>query len=266
MMTIDDNLDLTRERIEEIKREYDSVNSMKRELYCERIIDESLAIIPEWKEEYCKDSRPDEFRQFYHNYTFMDLGVKRDFTAGLLAHYDFQRARLVIEDEFGMKGPDMTTLKLANLIKEKEKERFCFPPLFPTPKLFRRVADNDNLLLVQDLTAMYKLPMLATDKSALVSMVNRVRIWMNAGRIEIHPRCKNLLGCLRTGIWDEPRKKFDHSPVFGHFDWLSALIYGVRNVDTVTNPIPNTYGFNLALPGVIVIPEKKKTILKSFGE
>jgi hypothetical protein len=265
MMTIDDNLDLTRERIEEIKKEYDSQNSMRRELYCERIIDESLAIVPEWKEEYCKETRPDEFRQFYYNYTFMDLGVKNDYTAGLLAYYDFQRAKLVIEDEFGMKGPDMTTLKLANLIKQKEKERFSFPP-FMIPKVFRRVADNDNLLLVQDLSAMYKLSTQATDKSALVSMVNKVRIWMGRGLIEIHPRCRNLLGCLRTGIWDEQRKKFDHSPVFGHFDWLSALIYGVRNTDTVTNPIPNTYGFNLALPGVIVIPEKKKTILKRFGE
>ena len=264
MMTIDDNTDLTPERIQEIKKEYDSENSMLRELYCKRIIDETLAIVPEWNEKYVIDTQPDEFRRFYHNYTFMDLGVRNDYTAGLIAYYDFLRAKLVIVDEFAMKGPDMTTVKLQKLIREKEAQHFTFPP-YPF-KVWRRVSDNDNLLLVQDLTSVYRLPIIATDKSALVSMVNKLRVFMSAGRIEINPRCKNLLGCLRTGIWDEPRKKFDHSPVFGHFDWLSALIYGVRNLDTVTNPIPAHYGFNLASPNTIIIPERKKTLLKKFGE
>lgn len=265
MMTIEDNTDLSKERIEELKSEYESQTAMLRELYCKRIIDESLAIVPEWDEKYCIDTKPDEFRMFYHNYTAMDLGVRNDFTAGLLAYYDFLRAKIVVQDEFSMKGPDMTTQKLAKEIKVKE-EIWKFPPHILTPRVYRRVADNDNILLVQDLTSMYKLPIISTDKSTLVSMVNRVRIWMQQGRIEINPRCKNLLGCLRTAIWDDQRKKFDHSPVFGHFDWLAALIYLIRNVDTITNPIPKTYGFNLASPNTIVIPEKKKSILKRFGE
>ncbi|MBK7497377.1 MAG: hypothetical protein IPI28_18980 [Candidatus Omnitrophica bacterium] len=194
----------------------------------------------------------------------MDLGVKNDFTAGLLAYYDFIKATLVIEDEFSMKGPEMTTAVLAEMIREKEKERWATPA--GQRATHKRVADNDNALLVQDLNALYGLSFVATDKSALVSMVNKVRVWMSSGRIAIDPRCKMLLGCLRTGIWDDLRKKFEHSPVFGHFDWLSALIYGVRNVDAMTNPIPANYGFNLASPNVIVIPSPKKTILKLFGD
>ncbi|MBK7497378.1 MAG: hypothetical protein IPI28_18985 [Candidatus Omnitrophica bacterium] len=56
MMTIEDNQDLSPERIEEIKSEYDSETAMRRELYCDRIVDEALAIIPEWEEVYCKET------------------------------------------------------------------------------------------------------------------------------------------------------------------------------------------------------------------
>jgi hypothetical protein len=29
--------------------------------------------------------------------------------------------------------------------------------------------------------------------------------------------------------------------VYGHFDALAALIYGIRNLDVTTNPIPATF-------------------------
>lgn len=267
LMTIEDNEDLTPDRVTEIKGEYESNTAMLRELYCKRIVESTRAIIPEYQPHYVQEVEPDEFRQFYHNYVFMDLGVKRDFTAGILGYYDFRRSALIVEDEFGIMGPEMTTEKLAAMIHAKEKECWEFVgPAKSKGKVRKRVADNDNPLLVQDLGAMYGLPFIGTDKSRLVSMVNEVRIWMQHGRIIIHPRCKNTIGCLRSGIWDDQRRKFDHSIAFGHFDWLSALIYGVRNVNTIENPIPATHGFNLLSPNTLVIPTKKRSILKQFGD
>jgi hypothetical protein len=266
LMTIDDNKELSVERINEIKSEYTSQTAMLRELYCKRIVESTRAIIPEFQESFVEDVQPDEFRQFYHNYVFMDLGVKRDYTAGLLCYYDFLRAALIVEDEFGMMGPDMTTERLAAMIHEKEKIWDTVGPIQTKGKVWKRVADNNNPLLVQDLGATYGLPFIGTDKSRLVSMVNAVRIWVQHGRVIVHPRCKNLRGCLRSGIWDEPRREFDHSIAFGHFDWLAALVYGVRNVDTITNPIPITYGYNLLSPNTLVIHPPKKTLLKRFGE
>ena len=267
LMTIDDNKELSQERIAEIKSEYQSETAMLRELYCKRIVEATRAIIPEYRQEFVQVIEPDEYRQFYHNYVFMDLGVKNDYTAGIMCYYDFIRSALIVEDEFGMIGPTMTTEKLAAMIHEKEYERWStIGPAQTKGHVHKRIADNNNPLLVQDLGALYGLPFIGTDKSRLVSMVNAVRIWMQHGRILIHPRCVNTIGSLKSGIWDDQRRAFDHSIAFGHFDWLAALVYGVRNVDVITNPIPVTYGYNLLSPNTLVIPTKKKQVLKQFGD
>ena len=265
LLTIDDNTDLSKAKIASIISEYTSQTAMLRELYCQRLVEASRAVIPEWDEQYVREPEYDEFRWYYHNYVFMDLGVKKDFTAGLLAYYDFLRSRLVVEDEFEMKGPEMTTQKLAALIRAKERERWTLENGV-SARVHKRVSDNDNPLLIQDLSGPYQLPFVATDKSALQSMVNRARIWVQQGRVQVAPRCKNLKGCLRSAIWDDARKKFDHSIAYGHFDWLAALIYGVRNVDTSTNPVPVTHGFNVLSPNTLILPAQKKQILKQFGD
>lgn len=264
MLTIDDNHDLTPVEIEKIKSEYTSQTAMLRELYCKRIVEASRAIVPEWDDKFIRDTPHDEFRWYYHNYLFMDLGVKKDLTAGILAYYDFVRAKLVCEDEFDMVGPEMTTNALQRLIRAKEKERWTSP--LGQAKAHKRIADNNNPLLIQDLNATYQLPFQSTDKTGLRAMVNKLRIMTQQDRIEIHPRCRKLIGCLKSGVWDDARKEFDHSIAFGHFDHLAALIYGVRNVDYHSNPIPVTHGFNVLSPNTLIFPQKKKTILRQFGD
>jgi hypothetical protein len=65
---------------------------------------------------------------------------------------------------------------------------------------------------------------------------------VGSGRLIVHPGCKELIGCLRSGIWNKTRTEFGHSDRFGHFDALAALMYLVRNIDRTYNPIPATYG------------------------
>lgn len=211
----------------------------RRELFCEFIVDEGFAIIPEWKPEYERAQERDEYFQFFHKYEAMDIGV-RDKTATLFGWYDFRRATLFVDDEVVIHGPKMTTDLLARAVKEKEKE------VFGAHEVKLRIADNDNLILLNDLGSMHGLPFAATGKDTLEAMVNQVRMWVAAGRVIVHPRCKQLIGCLRYGVWDDKRKEFERYEEYGHFDALAALIYLVRNVDIYTNPVPPDFKLDKA--------------------
>jgi hypothetical protein len=237
--TIYDNKSLTPDLIAKYARESGGENSttFKREYLCQFVVDETLQIVPEWKEEYIKDLAPSEFSQFYHRYVGMDLGV-RDFTACIFGHYDFKRATLYIEDELTMNGHEMTTPKLVEAIRLKEISTFG------DIKPLRRISDNNNLMLIQDMTTLHGLSFIPTTKEALEAMINEVRILVGEGRLVVSPKCKMLLGCLKYGIWNEKRTQFSRSSVYMHFDHLAALVYLIRNLDKVTNPIPATYSIS----------------------
>lgn len=228
---------------------------VRREYLCEKVMDKNYAIIPEWDDKYIQEVKPDEFFQFYNKYDGLDIGV-RHMTVNLFAYYDFRKAKLMVMDEVGMMGAKMTTEKLAEEIRAKEAHYYgvkweqlpdqskrmrwrCIPP--SSHFKLRRISDI-NLLLINDLSMLHGLHFDATDKGELEEMVNEVRIWVNSGKVIIDPRCTLLIDCLRYGVWDEHRKKWEESELLGHFDALAALMYLIRNVDKITNPIPSTYG------------------------
>lgn len=209
-------------------------STWKREALALDVVDQESAIIPEWKEEYVQEFELDEFFPFYYKYDSLDIGV-RDLTVCIFAHYDFKKAQLFIHDEVVMNGPEMNTQKLAEAIRAKETT------IFGEHKLRKRVSDKD-LLLIQDMRMLHKLYFDPTDKGRLEEMINEVRIWVGRGRVIVHPRCVQTVGCLRYAVWNEKRSEFDRSNRFGHFDALAALMYLVRNVDQRGNPIPEDYG------------------------
>jgi uncharacterized protein YihD (DUF1040 family) len=211
----------------------------RREMLCERVIPIEKLIIPEWKKEYEMEWKDPVFWKFYHKYESLDSGAGvMDFTAGLLAHYDFKQGWLVIEDEVGpLKGEEVRTDFLANQIRASEAARGY-------KELHRRVADNNNKILIQDLAGIHKLPFMPARKDDLIAMVNQARLWVSAGRVRVHPRCKYLLGCLKNGVWNNNRDDWAHTMTWGHFDALAALIYLIRIVDVVTNPIPRDFGLD----------------------
>ena len=213
----------------------------RREYMNELIVDAEMSIIPEFNDDMIKVIAPDRFNKFYHRYEAMDLGV-RDKTICLFAYYDFKRAKLVIEDEFEISGSSTTTLEIAKLIK---KHRIHLP--------YRAIADSNNPLLLNDLSLLHGVEYYATNKETLPAMINECRLLVGAGRLEVNPKCTQLTGCLKYGVYqDEKRKEFGRSGAYGHYDALAALIYLVRNLDTHTNPIPrdldytdNTFDPNL---------------------
>lgn len=247
--------------IEKFKEECggEQTTTWKREYLALDVVDEERAIIPEWKEKYEKLPPIDEFFKFHLKYESLDIGV-RDLTVCLFAYYDFKRATLFVVDEFVISGPKMTTERLAEGIRAKEKEAF------DNHSVYKRVSDID-LLLIQDLSRLHSLPFFQTDKGHLEEMVNEVRIWVNAGRIIVSPKCVQLCGSLRYGVWNEKKTEFERSKAYGHFDALASLIYLVRNTDHTVNPIPMHYGKS-ADDYVFTIPEQKtkvETFRKAFN-
>ncbi len=219
-------------------------------------------IVPEWdSKKYVQEVPRDEFFDFYHRYEFLDTGV-RDFTINGLGYYQFKQARFVVEEEILLKGDQVRTDILADRTKEKEKalryndwvlnEQGSLV-LRGKDKIYRRIGDNNNLIILNDLSGpKHGLTWMATTKGVLNSnaqdedfgMVNELRLWVNSGRLIIHPRCVYLIGCLENGIWDKSKKAFARSATYGHFDGLAALCYLIRHIDTRTNPIPATIGLS----------------------
>lgn len=227
--------------------------AVQREYLCKKVVDKNFAIIPEWNDSFIEPAQPDEFFVFYWKYNGLDIGV-RDLTVCLFAYYDFRNARLHVLDEVVLNGPEMTTEKLADLIRAKEVQyygvkwetqtennRVRWKIIPPQHFRIKRVSDID-LLLIQDLSKLHGLYFEQTDKGELEEMVNEVRVWVNSGRVRVDPRCTHLIDCLRYGLWDEDRKKWERSDRLGHFDGLAALMYLIRNVDAQSNPIPVDYG------------------------
>lgn len=231
---------ITQSDIERMAKELGGFEStaFRRECLCELVTDSDSQIVPEWRDTYVVRNEPDEYRRFYHNYVSMDLGVK-DFTLVLFGYYDFRRATLVISDEVKLNGPQLTTVLLKDTVSAIEKN------LWPDGKVYRRISDNNNQQLIQDLAILHRMSFISTDKDRLETMINETRMLIDQGRVEVDPKCEQLIGCLKYGVWDSKKKAFARSSAYGHFDALAALIYLCRNLDKHANPIPATYGFDV---------------------
>lgn len=237
--------------------------AFRREGLCERIVDRTRTLCEEWDDRYIEEVTPDEYFQYYHKLVGQDLG-RKDHTAEIYGYYDFKRAALILTHETTMEGPVWTTETLRDEILTTEKDAFGeFKP-------FRRISDNNNPHLLNDLASIHDLHFMAVTKdSSLEQMVNRVREWVKAGRIIIHPRCKMLIGCMRYGVWDKHRKEFSHSKVYGHFDHFAALMYTLIHTPTASNPIPATHGHEHHRSMLLHVQNQKsknaQTIQKVFG-
>lgn len=242
--------DFPMDRIEKWKKETTDSVAWDREYMAKWVKDPTKIIVPEWDSKYSTLPVRNEYFPFYHKYVALDSGVT-DKTAGILGYYDFKQAKLVIEDEFVLQGAEVRTDKIAELVKSKEldldyqiihsRNDSAYRTLQQNEKVFRRVADNNNLILINDLNSLHDLDFYPTQKDELAAMINLVREWVKDGRILVAPHCKETLGCLANAIWDKNRIKLAKSKLYGHFDALMALVYLVRNVDTSTNPVPQFF-------------------------
>ena len=145
--------------------------------------------------------------------------------------WDFEHARLVIEDEVVLRANKATTAKIEQAIVAKERELWGDDPPY------RRVCDTD-LRLIQDLNDKGTLRFLPTKKDNKEAQVNRANIMVVNDQIVVHPRCKTLAAHMQYGIWNLQRTQFARTSSLGHCDAVDALLYMVRAIRRGHNPKP----------------------------
>ena len=268
----------TIEEIERIASEYGGYDSVdfRREYGSEFITDAELAVIPEAIEADEFDRRfVKEFNRppFYDTYVSMDLGFK-DFTGLLFGLYDFRTAKLFIEDELLIKGAEnLRTDKIASQITDKEEILWGNPYSEDPVQPFKRISDIDPLTL-NDLYLQHGIHFQATNKDTLTAMVNELRLWFSQDKIEIHPRCVELIFQVKNATFKDSNKKtFDRSARAGHYDLVAALMYLVRNVSKHHNPYPRDYDLRLGDMNTPFVspkwnsknPDYKQQLMSAFG-
>ena len=244
--TIYDNPRLTAADIKSVAEEDcggEDTDSFRREYLAEVIPDSDMSLVPEFTKEIQKDCIMEWKRPpYYDTYVAMDVGAK-DLTVVLFAYHDFKANKIIIEDEFVITGKEFTTQVLAKNIKLKEAQHFSDPFTGEVRKPYKRVSDNE-LLLINDLRQDYGLSFSATRKDDADSALNNVRVAISNKMVIINPRCKTLITHLEGGIWNKNKTSFARSGLkYGHFDAIDALKYLIRNVDLNHNPYPP--GYNL---------------------
>ena len=235
---------ISEEIIQEMINEYpEGIDDPEFKRECMNITpkNSNLSIVPEFddeiEKEICVDSWPRP--PFYDAYVSMDIGFK-DLTVVLFGYYDFDNGVTVIEDEIVMNGHKMTTDKLAELIKNKEKELWTDKLTNEFKKPHLRISDN-NLIVINDLQKLHGLSFLPTQKDNKELQVNKLRMEIAGYQIYINNKCKTLISHLKYGKWSKDRNEFKRSSDNGHYDAVDALCYLIRNIDKNKNPYPKGF-------------------------
>lgn len=214
--------------------------AFQTEYECKVIFNSIDSVIPEFNELVQKETITRWQRPvFSDKYVAMDIGFE-DLTVVLFGYWDFDNAVLVIEAEYVINGPKMTSRILAENIQKIEDKLWTnsLTGEFEGPRL--RISDN-NLLLINDLQREHNLTFLPTDKHNKDASINQLRNMVQNYQIIIHPDCKTLIAHLKLATWDKTRKDFKRSADNGHYDAVMALVYMVRNIDQSHNPYPKGY-------------------------
>jgi hypothetical protein len=225
-------------------------HKVRREYFCEFVIDTDFQLCPEWKPEFEKDVAVNENFKFWNKYDALDQGWSDNSVCGFATvEWVNNKSVLVLRDEISMKSPEQTTDHLAETIIKKELEVFNVPSLDVSP-VTKRIADNNTPSLLQDFNLRHKLYFSPVEsKTYLDVMVSDVRELVKEGRILVSPKCVQTIGCLRNGVWTKLKtgargKEFSRSKNYGHYDGFAMLMYLVRSADMLKNPLPPAFRHN----------------------
>lgn len=258
--TIYDNPRLTEQQIEEFARACGGKHTVqfRREYLAENIVSEDDAVVPEFTTELQERIVREHNRPpFYDSYVSMDIGA-RDGTAIIFGYYDFQQAKLIIVDELILRGKEVITDKIAELIRQKEQEHYTNPATGETKPPYLRIADNNNPILINDLSVKHGITFVPTLKDNKEAAINNMRLMIKDERLIINPRCKTLISHLKSAVWAKNGKDFARSSDKGHYDMVDALVYLCRNVQQQKNPYPAGYSLT-GYKDVFVVDQPKAT-------
>lgn len=237
--TIYDAPHITHDQIEEYIRECGGEKSTnwKREFLAQFVVDETLAVVPEFttEEEFLVGEweRP----EYFDAYVAMDLGF-HDLTVGAFAYLDFLNDKLVVENEVVCQHSTSTAIDTAT--------RFIEEQTWGSKQPYLRVVDAQPMVIAEMLQSGRSWAQARNDDPE--ASINALRVAFANHKIIIHPRCKTIIAHLRHAIWNHNRTSFArvkrHSDAgsdfagYGHFDGVSAMVYLNRHVIRGKNPYP----------------------------
>lgn len=230
--TIYDSPSLTSEQIQKAVDRCGGVNSeaFQREYMNKIIRSRSLMVMPEFDVEL----HVGEFGIPRHYYSVIatDSGGSKDKSAGCIAIIDFKHDKLLICEDY-MLDPNTPSSEIVQAARVLEK--YAQPDY---PDRLAVFADAPPQMLLDWLNQFgysAQLPL----KDDLQASLNALRLMFQQCKILIHPRCKDLIGCLKAARWNNLRTDFVRTPAFGHIDPVMALVYANRSANRTANPYPS---------------------------
>lgn len=207
-------------------------NHVRREYWCERIVDRELAVVPDFAEhkaEIVVDTYPRPAH--FDAYGAIDPGM-RDRTGIVVGYLDYVNQRLVIEGEALLDRANFAEIAATWSMKEAA--------LGYAGHVLLRSADDPSLRVSAELTALglRTQPVQKAGREAAIAAMN---VLVTSGRLRILSQCELLIHQLENAIYkkSESGKQYDFQrDTDGHFDLVDALIYLVRSVIWTRNPFP----------------------------
>lgn len=220
-------------------------NYVKREYFCQFVVDRDLAVVPEFLDHKGETIVDDYPRPVYFDaYGAADMGM-RDRTGILVGFLDFLNQTLVIEDEALLDRQH--TAAVAATWSALEAAQGYGGDRRRGGKVFLRSVDDPSLRVSADLTGL-GLTAQPVQKHGREAAIASMRVAITSGRLKIHSRCKNLIRQLETAIYRKSAsgKQYDFErDADGHFDLVDALVYLIRSVIWTRNPFPPGYSPHL---------------------
>lgn len=239
--TIYDNPRISPETIEELKKASGGEHGTTwlREYMVQHVTDSEAAVLPEATRERLKATtlkllHPGDLSYRPRHFTtliWMDPGWSPDFCGVLWAIWDFYGARIIVEDEFIMRRMDTA---MVGSVLRKRTDDLWGKNHFP----YQAVSDLDGRLLAD--LAKQGWNFVPTQKDNLDQAINHCRLSISGQNIPVftHPRVTGFRRQCENATWNKTRTKFTRNQLDGHYDLVSAFIYGRRNLPTWHNPHP----------------------------
>ncbi len=232
-------------------------STYKREYGCQRVLDTTLAVVPEFPEvraAVVEAGRVAVRPPFFDLYFAGDPGMD-DLFGGLFGYLDFRRHRFVVEYELLLAKAN--TSAFADAWRELMKEAYpceqadtrsmrivTRTDAFNVVRPFSAVLDDSSKRICADLFTDHGLSFAPALKDDREAAINQVRVALTKGVLEIHPRCTHLIAQLGSAIRKKPGGEMAHSRLHGHYDLVASLWYLVRSIVWSRNPYPLDYSFN----------------------
>lgn len=206
----------------------ENTEAFRREYLAEIIRSSTLMVVPEFNE--AEHVREFDLPEHYNPLLSMDMGGTRDKTGVVTAVYDFRNGKTLVFNEH-MWPANTTTDIIVEQCKALEAELFWYNK---TPERWADIPGQLQVDMINSHGYFVRVP----HKSDPETAINNLRLEFIQGKVLVHPRCRNLIACLKTARYDDKRKDIVRTETFGHADILMALVYANRMLDRSSNPYP----------------------------